>query len=342
MRFVPGPATVCAHMKRELRFTIPSDRAGQMLVEFLAARFPYHPGTGWQERIAQGRVRINSRPADAAQLLLDGDELEYDASDIVEPAVDFNVQVLHQDKDILVLNKPPNLPCHPGGRYFNHTLWAWIKDHMGIEVPAFVNRLDRETSGVTLVALTPDAEKKCRNQFAERKVEKTYHVVVEAAFPAECDGCGFLLPDTGSAVQKRQRFVPAPDVRQPPAGFAGPAQWVETRFRLIRHAGALSEVEARPSTGRMHQIRATLASMGYPVVGDKLYGVDPGMFIRFCGGILTEADRLRLRLDHQALHAATLQFHHPRTRDDVRFEAPLPADTQALLGNDHKENTRDI
>lgn len=114
MRFVPGPATVCAHMKRELRFTIPSDRAGQMLVEFLAARFPYHPGTGWQERIAQGRVRINSRPADAAQLLLDGDELEYDASDIVEPAVDFNVQVLHQDKDILVLNKPPNLPCHPG------------------------------------------------------------------------------------------------------------------------------------------------------------------------------------------------------------------------------------
>jgi 23S rRNA pseudouridine955/2504/2580 synthase/23S rRNA pseudouridine1911/1915/1917 synthase len=318
-------------MKRDLRFTIPSDRAGGPLIDFLAARFPYHPIDEWRERIAQGRVRINGRPATPAQLLTTGDELEYDASDIAEPDVDFNVQVIHQDKDILVLNKPPNLPCHPGGRYFNHTLWAWIKAHMGIETPAFVNRLDRETSGITLVALTPAAEKSCRTQFANRHVEKTYHVLVEADFPPELDARGFLVADPDSEIKKRQRFIPGADPAHPPAGMTDQATWAETRFRLLRRAGPLSEVEALPATGRMHQIRATLASLGYPVVGDKLYGVDPGIFLRFCGGTMTPGDSHRLRLTHQALHACALTLRHPRTRAEVRFTAPLPADTQSLL-----------
>jgi len=94
----------------------------------------------------------------------------------------------------------------------------------------------------------------------------------------------------------------------------------------------VSEVEAVLHTGRLHQIRATLHSLGFPVVGDKLYGPDPMMFVRFCTDALTVEDRRRLRMDRQALHALELEFRHPATGQLMQFEAPLPPDMAAVLG----------
>jgi 23S rRNA-/tRNA-specific pseudouridylate synthase len=99
----------------------------------------------------------------------------------------------------------------------------------------------------------------------------------------------------------------------------------------------VSEVEAILHTGRLHQIRATLSSLGYPVVGDKLYGPDPMIFVRFCTEALTDEDRRRLRMPRQALHATELEFQHPSTGERMRFEAPLPSDMAAVLGRESKQ-----
>jgi 23S rRNA pseudouridine955/2504/2580 synthase/23S rRNA pseudouridine1911/1915/1917 synthase len=327
-------------MRRVIRFTIPPPRAGAALLDFLTARFTYHDRDGWRERIAAGRVTVGGRPADPGRRLAAGDELAYDASDVAEPPVDEAVAIVHADDDLLLADKPGNLPCHPGGRYFNHTLWALLKTRHGIADPILVNRLDRETSGLVLIARHAAAAKNLRAQFAGRTVAKRYLALVEGAFPERLDAGGWLDADYGGPVLKMRRFLPVPDAAggagaaRPPAGAAPPsdeAAWAATSFRLLERRGPLSLVEAQPCTGRLHQIRATLRALGFPLVGDKMYGTDPAIYVRFCAGRTTDEDRARLRMPRQALHAAGLRFGHPRSGRSVAFDLPLPGDMQACL-----------
>jgi 23S rRNA pseudouridine1911/1915/1917 synthase len=181
-------------VKRYLRFRIPHDRVGAALADFLAARFPYHSAAAWSDRVTDGQVHLNGRAATPDTRLALGDLVEYVAQDAPEPEVSFAVRVLHRDADLLVLDKPPNLPCHPGGRHFQHTLWAYLKMHEQVDCPEFVNRIDRETSGVVVVALTPVAARRCRAQFAGRQVQKRYLALVEGRFPAYLSACGHIVP----------------------------------------------------------------------------------------------------------------------------------------------------
>jgi 23S rRNA-/tRNA-specific pseudouridylate synthase len=146
--------------------------------------------------------------------------------------------------------------------------------------------------------------------------------VVEGDFPEFLDAEGFLLPDETCEVRKRRRFLlrKAVDAASLPAA----AEASRTRFRRLARNAGLSLLEAELDTGRTHQIRATLCSLGYPVVGDKLYGPDPRLFLRFAKDQLTPADRARLRLPRQALHAYRLAFPHPVDRRPLDLIAPLP------------------
>ncbi len=324
-------------MKRRIQSRILPPFAGLTLLAYLVRRFPYHDEAGWGERIAQGRVQIGDQTALGSQVLAQNDVVEYLADDLPEPRVNLDVTVLFEDAELLVINKPPNLPCHPSGRYFHHTLWAVLKTRFGLEQPLLVNRLDRETSGLTIVAKTAEAGKLLNAEFSSRRVEKKYLVLVEGVFPPRVEARGLLLPDTASPVRKKVKFVAA---EVAPEGQA--SQWAETVFQVLetvipvfskpgKSAGPVSLVEATPTTGRLHQLRATLQSIGFPVVGDKLYGYDAALFIRFCQDQLTEEDRTLLRLDRQALHASQLRILHPRTQQVLDLEAPLPADMAALL-----------
>jgi 23S rRNA pseudouridine955/2504/2580 synthase/23S rRNA pseudouridine1911/1915/1917 synthase len=317
-------------MKRQTACDVPAAAAGLALADFLTGRFPYHDRTGWCERIRSGHVTVNARKHLPDEALRAGDRLAYDTSDIPEPPVDFTIGIVSDDADLLIVNKSGNLPCHPGGRYFNHTLWAWLKDVRGMGEPALVNRIDRETSGLVVVAKNPEAARHCGRQLANRLVSKRYTVLVEAqAFPADLNGVGWLLPDTASAVRKKRRVVLGSDT-----GLPGPeAVWVETRFRLLAQRRGMALIEAEPLTGRLHQIRATLLALGYPVVGDKLYGRDETAFIRFCQGRLTDADRSVLRMGRQALHASGLTFRHPGSGLPVSYQIDLPDDMQHVLAS---------
>lgn len=319
-------------MQRKTSVRIHPHQAGQPLLDFVSQRFTYRNREEWQAELAAHRFLLNDTEARDDAILAPGDLLVYLMPALVEPPVDPNYTLLHEDDDLLVLDKPAPLPCHPGGRFFAHTLWALLKENHGLAEPRLINRLDRETSGIVLVAKNKAAARLCQEQFAQHRVEKVYLVVVEGNYPDTVDPVeanGWLGVDPESAIRKKMRFYPK-QCDAPPGAVAS-----STQFRRISTASnaSLSLLEARPHTGRCHQIRATLLSLGFPVVGDKLYGVDEQLFLRFQEDRLSEADHARLRISRQALHAARLRLHHPATGQELEFSAPLPLTLSALMAS---------
>jgi 23S rRNA pseudouridine955/2504/2580 synthase/23S rRNA pseudouridine1911/1915/1917 synthase len=312
-------------MKRIARTVVPAQAAGLHLLDYLVSRFTYHSLADWCRIFSEGRVLLNGTIAAGETVLKRGDQIEYLFPDLPEPPVDDRFAILFQDEFLLAVDKSGNLPCHPAGKYFHHTLWALLKEQYPEDAFEFVNRLDRETSGIVLLARQAKAALACRRLFASQRVHKRYVVLVEGAFPEQFRCDGYLESDPGSEVRKKRRFVAD---ENPDAPIRDRAQ---TAFRLLRSLDSLSLVEALPETGRLHQIRASLCSSGYPVVGDKLYGVDDRLFLQFIEDGLRPEDLRRLRLDRQALHAAELRFPHPVTGEQLRLSAPLPADMQALV-----------
>jgi 23S rRNA pseudouridine955/2504/2580 synthase/23S rRNA pseudouridine1911/1915/1917 synthase len=304
-----GPRVACCR--------IPADAAGHRLLDFLATRFTYHDRTEWAALLATGRVERNGQPGTGEQILVPGDVIEYQCGDIPEPPVPTDFDILHEDAGLLVLAKPPGLPVHPAGRYFAHTLWGLLRER-GYDDLHFLSRLDRETSGLLLAAKTPDA----RAHLQRQPIAKTYLVAVEGEFPDALEAIGWLSRDPASAIRKKRRFY-----RQR-LGVAG-EQSAETHLRRLACDHGLSLLQADLVTGRTHQIRATLCSLGFPVVGDKIYGRDETWFLRFRDDQLTPADRLALRLPHQALHSWRLAL---QTGNQLSHEwsCPPPLDFAGL------------
>jgi len=315
-------------MRRRVKAVVLRGEAALSVVDLLVRRYPFKDREQWQAVALSQRVMVNGVPALPAQLLNPGDELFYEAPESAEPAVDLNLGVLFEDEALLVLNKPGNLPCHPSGCYYENTLWYQISAQLGVTAPHLINRLDRETSGVVLVAKTEAAARNLSQQFFHRRVSKVYTVIVEGAFPERVEAAGWLMPDLESAVRKKRCFVAGTPESKP----GGSAEWAESRFELMRRADEISLVRVQLQTGRLHQIRATLCSLGFPVVGDKLYGVDDTLFLRFISGQMTMDDLQKLRMARQALHAGELSVTHPDTGQPLLFTAPLPPDMSAVLG----------
>ncbi|MCF7853271.1 MAG: RluA family pseudouridine synthase [Candidatus Pacebacteria bacterium] len=312
-------------MIRRAEICIGPDDQGTRVIDLLTRRFTYHSRQEWLQLIREDCVKVNGEAADSTQALVAGDRLAYLPRTIAEPPVIERYDILYEDESLLVIDKPGNLPCHPAGRFFEHTLWALLRRDQGKETIRFVHRLDRETSGLVLVAQSAAAARNLGAQFEKGEVEKIYWVLVEGTFPNELCIEGNLIRDPGSAVRKKRTVAPHKPGREAAESYA----W--TDFRRLESLGPLSLVEAKPRTGRFHQIRASLCAQGFPVVGDKLYGVDESMFIRFIEGSLSADDRTRLRMPRQALHARELRFRHPRTGETMHFEAPMPEDMKAGL-----------
>ncbi|MDD2389331.1 MAG: RluA family pseudouridine synthase [Desulfobacterales bacterium] len=321
-------------MKRRSRICVDLHEAGTNVVELLVNRFTYQGRDNWLECIGSGKILVNGRIAVADQILSRADTLEYLPDDTPEPPVDTSFSVLYEDSEILAVNKSGYLPCHPGGRYFNHTLWALIRQRFDLPHIDFVNRIDRETSGIVLVAKTPEAARHCRKQFETHQVRKRYVAVVEGEFPDQSlSARGYLVRDYDSRIRKKIKFCPDGDNAVLPAG----AKQCRTVFRNIISRNGLSMVEALPETGRLHQIRASLLALGFCIAGDKMYGVDENFFLRLIDDRLTPEDIIRLRLPRQALHAAELHLSHPTTGRLIRLHAPLPADMKNLMNLDGPE-----
>ena len=296
---------------------IRPEEAGMALDVWLSKRFTYHKLEEWRELISDRRVIVDGDRVKPSLVLKEGHEVEYHPHDLPEPPVLTDYGVVFEDEDYLVINKPPDLPCHPAGRYFEHTLWFLLRQRYS-DV-RLANRIDRETSGLILIGRSKQATRKLGLQFERRQVEKEYLCVVEGEFPEQLSAIGVLVSDEVSPVLKKRKFQKE-----------GEGDTAETHFKCLGQGGGLSLVHCILHTGRLHQIRVTLCSLGYPIVGDKIYGLDDQFYLRLIEDKLTDEDRTKLRLSHQALHAWKLRFKSPRG-EYKEFTAPLPADVQALL-----------
>lgn len=314
---------------RIMRYTILPEHAGRTVSDFLGKRFPYHTAEEWGRFAGAGAVSVNDRTAGADLVLNENDVVGYCASGVTEPRVDEDITILYEDRDIIVVNKTGNLPVHPAGKYFKNTLWAILQDRFDVAEPSIINRLDRETSGVTLVARNSRAAEMCRRQFNCRSVMKKYTALVEGALEGPVHARGYIVNCADSAIRKKRRFEPASGPTPEPGREA---EWADTKFASLERHGGVSLLEAVPHTGRLHQIRATLSFLGCPVVGDKMYGLDEGIFLRFIKEQVTPQDAAAMRIGRQALHASELGFSHPSDGHPMVVNAPLPPDMRGLLG----------
>lgn len=313
-------------MQRRVTTVISQDAAGQRLIDYLVNRFSYLDRSAWWQQIEQGCLLRNGQTVSPETCLVDGDRLTADMSSYPEPGVDKAVTDIYEDEDLLVINKPGNLPCHPAGRYFQHTLWYLLRFQRRMKAVHLVNRLDRETSGLILVAKNPLAARHCQRQFNAGKVLKGYDVWVEGNPPEAFTAEGYIVGDPVGRIRKKRSFISRSqtDTRPPRA------KTCQIKYLVQNRLNGISRLTAVATTGATHQIRATLCSLGYAVVGDKLYGLDETIFLRFISGALTHADHRLLRLPRQALHAGRLEMRHPRSHLRISFHAPLPEDLKML------------
>lgn len=241
-----------------------------------------------------------------------------------EPPVNFNYRVIYEDDVLFVIDKPPNLPVHPSGRFFFHTLLIHLKTKGGThntldsdEMFFLAHRIDKETSGILVLAKNSEACANIVAQFAERKTKKKYLAIVRGICPPEFEVNEAMNRARNSRVALKMECMPESE-----GGLSA-----STVFRRLDVAGDFSLVEAIPKTGRQHQIRVHAERAGYPLLGDKLYGVDEEFALLFY-----ERDRLtpeaeaRLLHPRHALHSAGLSFTHPVSGKTMEFESPLPQD----------------
>jgi 23S rRNA pseudouridine1911/1915/1917 synthase len=305
-------------------FRVPPEVAGQRLDLFVQSQLRRTSRTRTQHIIRLSayddrgkRLRSNDRVYALQQILLW--RAPWD-----ETPVPTEMPVLYEDDELLAVDKPPLLPVHPTARYYRNTVINLLKDARPGAFLSLAHRIDRETSGVLLLAKTPSAERVVKRMLEERaQVKKTY-VAMTWGVPRDSAGSGDQrfrceVPvelDHESPFKVKMRVGRTPDALYASTWFTV-EDTVGDRYALVR-----CDLE----TGRQHQIRVHLASLGTPIVGDKLYGPDESAFARAADGELTEDDLAALELPRHALHAAKMELPHPVSGAPLAIEAPLPAD----------------
>ena len=272
-----------------------------------------------QRLIKEGKVQIGAQPVRANRLVHAGDTIVVEIPEPVgalpQPeALDLNI--VYQDSDILVVDKPAGMVVHPAAGHAQGTLvnalLHQVKDLSGIggELrPGIVHRLDRGTSGLMVVAKNDKAHAELARQFHDREVEKEYVALVWGLVQP---GRRIDLP-IGRDVNERKKM----------SATARRARSATTRITKALHLPGVSLLHVAISTGRTHQIRVHLSEIGHPIVGDSVYG---GVRKRMAGDL-----RPVLTLDRPFLHAGRLVFHHPADGRPMAFESPLPHDLQSVL-----------
>jgi 23S rRNA pseudouridine1911/1915/1917 synthase len=288
------------------------------LDKFLADRLPDLSRSAAQRLIDRGQITVNGETVKASYKVRSGDLVsallpEEETAALVAESIPLNI--VYEDQFLLVVDKPPGMVVHPAPGHASGTLVNALLAYCPElaagrdDRPGIVHRLDRDTSGLILVAKGEKVRRVLQRQFKERRVDKAYLALLE----------GHLQPAWGRIEAPLGRD---PDHRQRMAVLAGGREAV-TEYHVLEQfshavgpaAGDYTLVEAEPRTGRTHQIRVHFASIGHPVVGDPTYG----------------RRRLRLPAPRQFLHAQRLGFRHPVTRGRLELKAPLPADLESVL-----------
>jgi len=240
-----------------------------------------------------------------------------------EPETPLHFGVVLDDGDLVVVDKPAGLPVHPTARYLEHTFTTLARRRWAGRKIDPAHRLDRETSGLLACGGSPEMTRALKASFARGRVEKTYLALALGAPGDDRFAVEAALQLTGTSGVRVRMHVHA-------GGLPSLTEFEVLGRRLAPDGAPVALLACRPRTGRQHQIRAHLHHAGLHLVGDKIYGADEMIFDRFTRGELSDGDHAALRLPRQALHAWRLSLPHPRTRERMELEAPLPGDLRAF------------
>ncbi len=288
-------------------------KSSETVLEYLCRRFSYHNEAEWLERIAAGRVLVNGLQPSGGQPLRAGDELAYTTEPWDEPEVKKDYRIVYEDDVLLVISKPAPLPVHAIGVYFQNTLMHILRlERPEAENYELVHRIDSETSGLLIIAKDRKVMPHLTRQWAEGKVQKTYQAIVFGRFdPAQRRVEKPIATIKGGAIRMKAGIDP---VKGKPS---------VTDFKCLEIKGGFSLVEAKPITGRTHQIRVHLLSEGHRLVGDKLYSGNDQTFLRFVDEGWTDWLAEQVLFPRLALHASGLEFTHPVKGNRIVLTDPL-------------------
>lgn len=309
--------------EKSILITLPATAAGQRLDKALAEAVPLYSRERLKNLVQGGRL---SGPAgviwDPATKMKGGEALTLDVpearpSDTV--AQDIPLTIVHEDDHLLVVDKPAGLVVHPAAGNYDGTMVNALLHRCagrlsgigGVARPGIVHRIDKDTSGLLVVAKTDKAHEGLAAQFARHDVDRRYTAVVGGV---PVPPAGRIEGALARSTANRQKMAIVKD---------GRGKHAITHFRTVAAFDGAAQVECRLETGRTHQIRVHMASIGHALLGDAVYGRTPGKL----APLLKD-----MAFERQALHAATLGFVHPVTQEKLCFESPLPADMVALIG----------
>jgi 23S rRNA pseudouridine1911/1915/1917 synthase len=292
-----------------MRATVPSELGGLRFDQALARLFPQYSRNRLQAWLRSGHITLDGRSAEARQAVTGGELVVLEPPPAPQAAAPkaqrMPLRIVHEDADVIVIDKPAGLVVHPGAGQPDRTLLNALLAHApklaGVPRAGIVHRLDKDTSGLLVVAKTVEAQADLVKQLASRSIRRIYLAVVQGDPPAS----GSIDAPVGRDVRSRVRM--AVTHRGKPA---------RTTFRVVERFGRAALVECRLETGRTHQIRVHLQHIRHPLVGDSVY---------------RRGTRHGLSFARQALHAAELTLTHPGTGKVLTWRAPLPRDMKRLL-----------
>jgi 23S rRNA pseudouridine1911/1915/1917 synthase len=291
--------------------TPESGADGGRLDKYISEQRPDISRSQAQRLIDDGRVTVNGSPARASYKVIAGDIITITVPPPPPSSLtpeEIPLKILYEDDDLMVIDKPPGLTVHPAPGHPNHTLANAILSHLpeipdtgDRQRPGIVHRLDKDTSGLIIVAKNSSAHQNLTEQFKNRVVSKTYLTLVRGQVKPDM---GTIEAPIGRDRSHREKMV---------VTDSSHGREARTNYRVRQHIGKYSLLEVKPETGRTHQIRVHLAAIGYPVIGDETYGGKSPL------------------LGRQFLHAHRLRFQLPSTGESVEFTSELPPDLAEVL-----------
>lgn len=302
-----------------MRYTVDEGQAGRRFDELLSELAGLSRSRA-AKLIENGDATLNARPVSKKQLAKVGDIIELTLPE-PEPSVaiaeNIPLNIIYEDADIIVINKPSGMVVHPAPGNFSGTLVNALLYHSGDSLsgiggvlrPGIVHRIDKDTSGLLVVAKNDAAHNALSAQLQEHGIVREYHALVNGGFKNDS---GTVDLPIGRHPEDRKKMAVIRD---------GTAREAITHYEVIERYGAISYLKLRLETGRTHQIRVHMSHLGHPLLGDAVYG----------GGKTAFEKRHAPLLSGQALHAKHLSFRHPTTGEIMDFECPLPDNFEELL-----------
>jgi 23S rRNA pseudouridine1911/1915/1917 synthase len=310
-------------------FRVKARMVGKRIDAYLASRFPDYSRSVIQKVIDAGAALVNGQPTKASYKVRTDDYIRVwlpELADEIPTPENIPITIVHEDDALVVVNKGPGMVTHPAKGHWSGTLVNALQYHFdslstiaGAHRPGIVHRLDRDTSGLILVAKNDQAHKLLAQQFEERTIQKEYLALVSGVPERDSD---YIVRTIGFHPTNREKMA----IRTPEDG----GKAAVTFYEVVERFRGFALVRCRPETGRTHQIRVHLAHIGHAVMADKAYSGRGQITLGDVAGT-DAADASQLLIDRQALHAHSLRLNHPLSGEPLHLTAALPEDMSRTL-----------